>query len=108
MGTRPCPFFALAPENLRYLSPNGEGLVSYRLTGNVAVVLGDPICPPEAIERVTRGFLDLCAANDWQVAFYQVHPEHLPTYRALGLHELAEAEEGGHAVRDWKIAPTYA
>ena len=92
-GNQTLSFFALAPENLRYLAPNGEGLVSYRLTGNVAVVLGDPICPPEVVERVTRGFLDLCAANDWQVAFYQVHPEHLPIYQALGLHVFKIGEE---------------
>ncbi|MFL5659922.1 MAG: hypothetical protein ACJ8BW_01065 [Ktedonobacteraceae bacterium] len=45
-GNQTLSFFALAPENLRYLAPNGEGLVSYRLTGKVAIVLGDPICPP--------------------------------------------------------------
>ena len=92
-GKQTLSFFALAPENLRYLASNGEGLVSYRLTGNVAVVLGDPICPPEASERVTREFLDLCSSNDWRVAFYQVHPEHLPIYRALGLHVFKIGEE---------------
>jgi phosphatidylglycerol lysyltransferase len=92
-GNQTLSFFALAPENLRYLAPNGEGLVSYRLTGNIAVVLGDPICPPEATPRVTRAFLDLCASNDWQVAFYQAHPEHLPIYQALGLHVFKIGEE---------------
>ena len=92
-GNQALSFFALAPENLRYLAPNGEGLVSYRLTGKVAIVPGDPICPPEEIERVIRGFLDLCAFNDWQVALYQVHPDHLPTYRALNLHVFKIGEE---------------
>jgi lysylphosphatidylglycerol synthetase-like protein (DUF2156 family) len=92
-GNQTLSFFALAPENLRYLAPGGEGLVSYRLTGNIAVVLGDPICPPEAVERVTRGFLDLCAANGWQVAFYQAHPEYLPIYQAFGLHVFKIGEE---------------
>jgi lysylphosphatidylglycerol synthetase-like protein (DUF2156 family) len=92
-GNQTLSFFALAPENLRYLAPDGEGLVSYRLTGNIAVVLGDPICPPGVIERVTREFLDLCAANDWQVAFYQAHPEYLPIYQALGLHVFKIGEE---------------
>lgn len=92
-GNQTLSFFALAPENLLYLAPGGEGLVSYRLTGTVAVVLGDPICPPEAIERVTRGFLDLCASNDWQVAFYQAHPDHLSIYKALGLHAFKMGEE---------------
>jgi lysylphosphatidylglycerol synthetase-like protein (DUF2156 family) len=92
-GNQTLSFFALAPENLRYLAPNSEGLVSYRLTGNVAIVLGDPICPPESIERVIRAFLDLCDSNDWQVAFFQVHPEHLATYHALGLHIFKIGEE---------------
>jgi phosphatidylglycerol lysyltransferase len=101
-GNQTLSFFALAPENSRYLAPNGEGMVSYRLTGNVAVVLGDPTCPPEAIERVTQGFLDLCASNDWQVAFYQVHPEHLPGYRALGLHVFKIGEEA--LLSPWRFA----
>jgi phosphatidylglycerol lysyltransferase len=92
-GNETLSFFALAPENLRYLALGGEGLVSYRLAGDVAVVLGDPICPPEATPRVTREFLNLCASNDWQVAFYQAHPEYLSVYQALGLHVFKIGEE---------------
>jgi len=92
-GNHTLAFFALAPENLHYLTLNGEGLVSYRLTGNVAVVLGDPICPPDVFEHVTRNFLDLCELHDWRVAFYQAHPEHLPRYHALGLHAFKLGEE---------------
>ena len=39
------------------LAPGEEGLVNYRLVRNVAVVLGDPVCAPEAFERVTGSFL---------------------------------------------------
>ncbi|GAC1403341.1 MAG: hypothetical protein NVS4B12_25520 [Ktedonobacteraceae bacterium] len=92
-GNQSLSFFALAPENLRYLAPNSEGLVSYRLTGNVAVVLGDPICPADAIERVMQGFLNMCTLNDWQVVLYQARPEYLSIYRTLGLHVLKIGEE---------------
>src|SRR5579863_367511 len=72
-GGHTLAFFGLAPENLHFVAPDGEGLVNYRLTRNVAVVLGDPVCAPQAFERVTRSFLDFCARNKWHVAFYQVY-----------------------------------
>src|SRR5258708_28305341 len=92
-GGHTLAFLGLAPENLHFLAPNGEGLVNYRLTSNVAVVLGDPVCAPRAFEHVTRSFLELCALQDWRVAFYQASPEHLATYHALKLHAFKIGEE---------------
>ena len=92
-GGHTLAFFGLAPKNVHFLAPGGEGLVSYRLAGNVAVVLGDPVCAPQAFERVTRSFLDFCALHDWRVAFYQAYPEHLTTYRALNLRAFKMGEE---------------
>src|SRR5713226_4711636 len=92
-GSHTLAFFGLAQQNLHFLAPGGEGLVNYRLTGNVAVVLGDPVCAPEAFEQVTRSFLDFCALHAWRVAFYQVCPEHLATYRALKLRAFKMGEE---------------
>ncbi|GAC1349191.1 MAG: hypothetical protein NVSMB27_19990 [Ktedonobacteraceae bacterium] len=92
-GNHTLAFFGLAPENLHFLAPGDEGLVSYRLANNVAVVLGDPVCTPEAFERVTRSFLYFCALHNWRVAFYQANPEHLPTYRALKLRTFKIGEE---------------
>jgi lysylphosphatidylglycerol synthetase-like protein (DUF2156 family) len=84
-GDQTLAFFALAPANLRYISPGAEGLVCYRLINNVAVVPGDPICEAQARARVTQAFLEMCQLNGWQVAIYQAHPEYLPIYRAHGL-----------------------
>jgi lysylphosphatidylglycerol synthetase-like protein (DUF2156 family) len=92
-GGHPLAFFGLAPENLHFLAPGGEGLVNYRVMSNVAVVLGDPVCAPEAFERVTRSFLNFCALHGWPVAFYQTSPEHLDIYRALKLHAFKMGEE---------------
>ena len=92
-GGHTLAFFGLAPENLHFLAPDGEGLVNYRLTRNVAVILGDPVCAPQAFERVTCSFLDFCARNKWHVAFYQVYPQHLDTYRALNMHAFKMGEE---------------
>jgi len=92
-GDHELAFFGLAPENEHFLAPGGAGLVNYRLTSNVAVVLGDPVCAPEAGEQVTRSFLDFCALHEWRVAFYQASPEHLVTYHALKLHAFKLGEE---------------
>jgi lysylphosphatidylglycerol synthetase-like protein (DUF2156 family) len=92
-GSHTLSFFALAPQNLYYLAPRAEGVVSYRLANTVAVVLGDPICAPGSFEYVTRQFLELCRLQGWQVAFYQAHPEYLPVYRSLGLSAFKIGEE---------------
>ena len=92
-GSHTLAFFGLAPQNLHFLAPGEEGLVNYRLASNVAVVLGDPVCAPEAFERVTRSFLDFCTLHDWRVAFYQANPEHLTAYHALKLHTFKMGEE---------------
>lgn len=92
-GNHTLAFFGLAPENLHFLTPGEEGLVNYRLESKVAVVPGDPVCAPEAFERVTRNFLDYCALHNWRVAFYQTYPDHLPTYRALKLRAFKIGEE---------------
>lgn len=92
-GEQTLSFFALAPENLPYVAPAGEGLILYRLSGKVATVPGDPICIPGKFERVTRAFLTMCHLNDWQVSFYQAHPAHLETYEKLGLHAYKIGEE---------------
>jgi phosphatidylglycerol lysyltransferase len=92
-GGHTLAFFGLAPENLHFLAPGGEGLVNYRLTSKVAVVPGDPICAPKAFEHVTRSFLDHCALHNWRVAFYQAYPEHLDTYRSLKLRVFKIGEE---------------
>ncbi len=92
-GSHNLAFFGLAPENLHFLTPDGAGLVNYRLAYNVAVVLGDPVCAPHDVERVTRSFLDFCRRHTWLVAFYQVYPQHLDVYRTLKLHAFKMGEE---------------
>ena len=92
-GSSTLAFFGLAPENLHFLTPDGEGLVNYRLTRNVAVVLGDPVCAPQDIEHVMRSFLDFCKRHKWHVAFYQVYPQHLDVYHSLKLRAFKMGEE---------------
>ena len=92
-GGQTLSFFTLAPGMLHYLDRNGEGVISYRLVGNVAMALGDPICVPEAFERLTRDFLTFCSNQDWRVAIFQAYPDHLTLYHKLGLRVFKIGEE---------------
>lgn len=92
-GSHPLAFFGLAPKNIHYMASGGAGLVNYQLTRKVAVVLGDPVCAPEACEQVTRRFLDFCVLHQWRAAFYQASAERLATYHALNLRTFKMGEE---------------
>ncbi len=92
-GSQSLAFFGLSPENEHFLAVGGVGLVNYRLVNRVAVVLGDPICAPEAVEEVMRSFLAFCSQQRWRVALYQVRSDALESYRALKLHAFKMGEE---------------
>ncbi|HLX39109.1 MAG TPA: phosphatidylglycerol lysyltransferase domain-containing protein [Ktedonobacteraceae bacterium] len=103
-GYQTLAFFGLAEENLCYLHTTGEGVVHYRLAGDFAVVPGDPVCTPEALEQVMDGFLKLCRRQDWQVAIYQAHPENLPVYQKHGLHAFKIGEEAIISLQNFTLA----
>lgn len=92
-GSNSLAFFGLTSQNRHFLTPDGEGLVSYRLVSNVAVVPGDPVCSPDTFEHVTRSFLHYCARHGWRAAFYQASSEYLEVYRALKLQAFKMGEE---------------
>ncbi len=92
-GSHTLAFLGLAPENLHFLAPDGTGLVNYRLTRNVAVVPGDPVCAPRDVERVLCSFLNFCKRRRWHVAFYQAYPRYLDVYRRLKWHAFKMGEE---------------
>jgi len=92
-GAHTLSFFGLAPKQRHFLAPDGTGLVNYQLMHKVAVVLGDPVCAPEACEQTIRSFLDFCTLHRWHVAFYQASPERLAAYRFLHLRTFKMGEE---------------
>jgi len=92
-GGHPMAFFAFGPDMKRFFGASSNGLIAYRLVGNIAVALGDPIAPDHLVEQITADFLDFCTRHDWRAAFYQVLPRHLPIYRRLGLGVLKLGEE---------------
>ena len=52
-----------------------EGCVAFSVQGRTALVLGDPICPPELVKKGLDDFVAYCERQDWIPAFYQVDLE---------------------------------
>ncbi len=76
--------FALAGDVDYFFSPNRRAVIAYRFESDTLLSIGDPIGPPEEIPPLLEAFAAHCHEHDWQFAFYQARPEHLPWYRAMG------------------------
>ena len=64
----------LLDDKLYYFSPGGS-MIAYVVEGRIAMVLGDPIGPPDDVLSCIDGFKNFCNMNDWMPAFYQVLPD---------------------------------
>lgn len=77
--------FKYWPDKHQFFTANNHGVVSYGLSGRVALVLGDPTARDEAaFDETLDEFLDFCDLNGWQPAFHQTSTEHLQAYRRRG------------------------
>lgn len=75
-----------------YFSPGGS-VVTYVAKGRTAVVLGDPIGPPEDAAAAINEFKAHCLKNDWLPAFYQTLPDYLEHYQSTGFNTLCIGHE---------------
>jgi len=85
--------FTLFADKL-YFFTTGGSLIAYTVKGRVAVALGDPIGPPADIAAAIGDFQRFCQRNDWSPIFYQVLPDALEHYRAVGYEALCIGHEG--------------
>ncbi len=82
----------LLDDKLYYFSPGGS-VIGYVVEGRIALTLGDPIGSASDIAYCITSFATLCDRNDWEPAFYQVLPDYLSTYQAMGYHSLCIGSE---------------
>jgi phosphatidylglycerol lysyltransferase len=85
--------FALLPDKNYFFNEQRTGVIAYKLVGNIALALGDPICPRERAPALIGAFVDFCSENDWHPAFYQVLPDFLNAYQRHGLDVLKIGED---------------
>lgn len=86
-------FFKARPDKSFFFGAGGESFLAYRVGRDLAVVLGDPAGPREAIEDIAREFARYCRDNGWRVAFHQATPEYLDVYRRLGFKKLKVGDD---------------
>jgi phosphatidylglycerol lysyltransferase len=67
--------------------------VAFVARGRVALVLGDPVGPPQDLPAALQGFKEYCARNDWQPVFYQALPDALPVYQQAGFSSACIGQE---------------
>jgi phosphatidylglycerol lysyltransferase len=87
-GRSALDYFKLWPDKSYFFSPTEKCFLAYRVGGNFAIVLGDPVGPEEEIQETVRQFMELCQENDWALAFYQTLPDFLPIYERLRLKKI--------------------
>ena len=63
-------------------------VVAYVVKGRVALVLSDPVGPPEKMPEAIREFVAHAGRRDWRAVFYETLPDYLEAYQAAGLQPL--------------------
>lgn len=93
-GRSAIAYLTVWPDKALFFSPSGRSFLAYRVIGNIAVVLGDPIGPPDDFPAIVERFRTFCGDNDWDPVFYQTLQEFVDEYRRLGFKVLKIGEEG--------------
>ena len=92
-GDSALAFFALLPDKSYFFSSGGNAVLAYRVSGNSAVVMGDPIGLATEFDELLDGFTEYCELNGWVYGFTQARPAFLPVYKSHGLKALKTGEE---------------
>lgn len=85
--------FKLWSDKSYFFSDDRRSFVAFKTAWGVALSLGDPAGPAEALPRMIRAFTGFCADRGWKVAFHQVLPDLLSIYRGFGYQVLKIGEE---------------
>lgn len=85
--------FDLLDDKTWFFAGDGEAVLSYRLVGSVAVVLGAPVGAPESTTRGLREFLTHCVDSGWTPVFHQVGDTDRTLLEGAGLRLLKIGEE---------------
>ncbi len=75
----PVSHAALNPAFRTFRFPGIDGLIAFQLHRRCAVVMGDPICPPEQRTELAAAFAKYCAHNKWSV-FYAVASDEMQRF----------------------------
>ena len=86
-------YMTLWPGNALAFTADRGCFAAYRVKADVAVVLGDPVGPPEQRAAMIRTVADLAAARGWEHIFYAATAGAADLYRRAGYDLLQIGEE---------------
>ncbi|MBS1828659.1 MAG: DUF2156 domain-containing protein [Acidobacteria bacterium] len=86
-------FFKHSTDKSYFFTAGGRSFLGYRVAGNYALALGDPVGPVEDMESAVREFRDFCRAKGWRVGFHQVSADRLPIFESLGFQHLKVGDD---------------
>ena len=87
-------YFKLWPEDKAYFfGDDGESFVAYRVTGGVALVLGEAVGPIKTLPRLLHQFSAFCRRHDWVVAYLYLQADVLPLYEQAGMRAVKIGED---------------
>ncbi|MCT2084638.1 DUF2156 domain-containing protein [Microbacterium enclense] len=70
--------------NRHWYSDDRECAVAYRLVGDVALAVADPVAPAGRRPEAVQAFADFCVEHGWMPAFYSVHSDTAADLETLG------------------------
>ena len=87
-------FFKLWPRDKDYFfSADRSAFLAYQVKNNVALVVGDPVGPSNAIKQLMAIFMEYCRINDWLVAFIHTDATNLKLYASYDFSHQKIGEE---------------
>lgn len=86
-------FFKHWPDKSYFFSRSRQSFLGYRVAGNFALVLGDPVGPESDRRDTIAQFAAFCQSRGWSAGFHQVNEESLSTYRELGFRSLKVGDD---------------
>ncbi len=85
--------FVLRADKSYFFSEDMRAFVAYKVVGGVAILSGDPIGSPDALDGLVTRFIAFAHARDWRVAVLGASECCLELYRRNGLHALYHGDE---------------
>lgn len=71
-------------EDKSYFFGPDDTVTTYAVSNRGAIILGDPIGPPDQAKQAILGFRDFCKKNDWTPAYVSTLPDYMDAYHEAG------------------------
>jgi lysyl-tRNA synthetase class 2 len=102
-GTDTLSYFHLRADRSYIFAPEGEGFVSFVVHGNVALLGGDPVAAPGALEAVVRHAVHVLTQEGLRPCVVGASDQALRAYRAAGMRGLKIGEEAVIDLRAFSV-----